>query len=134
VSESPEEEQADDTGQFVKAAAILGAILTVGALGLYGSRAAFSVLVGAILAVGNLLTMRAIIRALVRAPDEKNASGGGVAWGLLAILKMVILFGGVWILLSRKLVDPMPLVVGYGALPLGIVASTLWSSLSPKKK
>jgi hypothetical protein len=29
------------------------------------------------------------------------------------------------------LVDPIPLVVGYGTLPLGIALSSVWSSLRP---
>jgi hypothetical protein len=108
-----------------------------------------------------LLTMRAIIRALIRPPDEpqqpdapqqpepldsEGAGDGtaeqkpsaepsragrraGVAWAVLAVLKTFILFGGLWILLTRGVVDPMPLVVGYGVLPLGITLNALWSSL-----
>jgi ATP synthase I chain len=141
----------DDTARAAKAAAILGGIFALVALSLYGTRAAGSVLVGAAIAVANLLTMRAIIRALVqapppeqsgeisgdepaRAPDPKGTgSRGGIAWGIFAAFKILILFGGVWILLTRNVVDPMPLVVGYGVLPLGIAASALWSSLGQKR-
>ncbi len=151
----------DDTGRAATAAAILGVIFTLGAFSLSGGRAAIAVTVGAAIAVANLLTMREIIRALIRTPEEdvhsvKEGKGaataestesttgepekptsdhvgagrrGGVAWGVFAVLKIFILFGGVWILLTRGLVDPMPLVVGYGVLPLGIAASSLWSSL-----
>jgi hypothetical protein len=144
----------DDTGEAAKAAAILGAGFALVALGFYGTRTATSVLVGATIAVANLLTMRAIIRALLPPPEEDKADGedggtgqlprddrndrndhkkkgnwGGVAWGLFAGFKILILFGGVWILLTQKLVDPMPLTVGYGVLPLGIAARALWSSL-----
>ena len=49
--------------------------------------------------------------------------------GFFAAFKILILFGGLWLLLSRELVDLMPLVVGYGVLPLGIAASAVWSSL-----
>jgi hypothetical protein len=133
----------DDTGHAAKAAAILGAMFALTALGFYGTRAACSVLVGAAIAVANLLTMRAIIRALVQAPPpetEEDGSGAkpdpkrtgqaaGIGWALFAAFKILLLFGGVWILLTRHIVDPMPLVVGYGVLPLGITASALWSSL-----
>lgn len=128
----PETPEADDgIARSVKAAAILGAAFSLAALGLYGARAACSVLVGAAIAIVNLVTMRAIVRALVRVPKEHEGAErrGGVAWGLFAALKMLLLFGGIWILLTRQLVDPMPLVVGYGVLPLGIAASALWSSL-----
>jgi ATP synthase I chain len=136
---APDDDDApnDDTAQSAKAAAILGGVFALVALGTYGTRAACSVLVGACIAVANLLTMRAIIRALVRAPekpetpseDKKPEGWGSIAWGLFAGFKILILFGGVWILLTRNVVDPMPLVVGYGVLPLGITASALWSSL-----
>mgnify|MGYP001428723264 CR=1 FL=1 len=141
----------DDTARSAKAAAILGGVFALVALGFYGPRAATSVLVGAGIAVANLLTMRAIIRALVQVTPEPDADGekhekdghdgqdgperegtsrrGGIAWGIFAAFKILILFGGVWILLTRQVVDPMPLVVGYGVLPLGICASALWSSL-----
>ena len=108
---------------------------------------------GAAIAVANLLTMRAIVRALIQAPDEPEGAKGetargrdagrerrkrpspegreavAAAWGIFAAFKILILFGGLWLLLSRELVDPMPLVVGYGVLPLGIAASAVWSSL-----
>jgi hypothetical protein len=97
--------------------------------------------------------MRAIVRAMLQAPEspEPEASPkpgsphepegqdharegrrGGAAWGLFAVLKMLVLFGAMWILLTRKLVDPMGLVAGYGVLPLGIAISSLWSSLRPR--
>jgi len=44
----------------------------------------------------------------------------------------VVLFGGIYVLLTKGLVDPMPLVVGYGVLPLGIAASSLSTALSPR--
>jgi hypothetical protein len=97
--------------------------------------------------------MGAIIQALLRAPpppevpegdgrapeparnDPDHADAGrrgGLAWGIFAVLKILFLFGGVWILFTRGLVDPIPLVVGYGVLPLGIAASALWPSLRPQ--
>lgn len=57
---------------------------------------------------------------------------GGAAWGAFGLAKIVFLFGGIYVLLTRGLVDPMPLVVGYGVLPLGIAASSLFTSLQPR--
>jgi hypothetical protein len=130
----------------VKAAIVLGVIFTVFSLGLFGLKSAFSVSIGAVVAVANLLTLRAIVRALLRAPepeaegedqpdnDDHEGAGrrGGAAWGIFAVLKLVVLFGGIGILLTTGFVDPMPLVVGYGVLPLGIALSSLWSNLSPR--
>jgi hypothetical protein len=98
--------------------------------------------------------MRAIIRALLRPTDgddeldedgspraprtdrEHSAEGkrGGAAWGAFAVVKILILFGGIYLLLTRGLVDPMPLVVGYGVLPLGIAASSVISSMAPRRR
>jgi hypothetical protein len=152
----------DDTPEGPDAAAVaaiaggvLGLLLSIGALALYGTKAGLSVGVGAIIAVANLVTMSAIIRALLKPPDEPEgekdestqpaepqprvdhrAEGkrGGTAWGIFAVLKILILFGGIWILLTRGWVDPIPLVVGYGVLPIGIAASGLLTSLAPRRK
>ena len=118
------------------AAAVLGVVLSVLALVFFGGRAAASVLVGAVIAVSNLVMLRAIIRAILRPPeeDDEEGGGGGAAWGLFVILKILVLFGGVGLLLTKGLVDPIPLVVGYGVLPLWITASALIDSLAPPSR
>ena len=147
---SPENEKTerDDIKTSVKAAAVLGAIFTVAAFGTHDAKTAMSVALGAGIAVANLLTMRAIVRALVSAPEDEGeeegetaekrdhrAAGkrGGAAWGIFAVLKIFVLFGGIWILLSKGLVAPIPLVVGYGVLPLGIAGAGVWNSLKPRR-
>jgi len=59
---------------------------------------------------------------------------GGAAWGLFALLKMGLLFGGIYVLLTRRLVDPIPLVVGYGVLPVAIAVSGVLTSLAPRPR
>lgn len=122
-------------------AAVLGGIFAIGAFGVMGTRAGLSVTVGALIAVSNLLVLRAIIRSIVTAPADAvpaegdhqgNGRRGGAAWGIFAVLKIFVLFGGVWLLLAKGLVDPIPLVVGYSVLPLGMTGSTLLSSLRPR--
>ncbi len=141
--------RSDDVTLATICAAVLGAVFALVALTTYDVRTAASVAAGAVIAVANLLTMRAIIRALIVEPEdedrEKDAPPkedadhrgtgrrGGAAWGVFALLKIFLLFGGIWILLTRKLVDPIPLVVGYGVLPLGIAASALVKSLKPRR-
>ncbi len=160
MPEAPDDR--DDIKTSIVAAAVLGGIFTLGALGTHGPKTAMSVALGAAIAVANLLTMRAIVRALVRAPldeapkaaedagkaepdpaptDAKDATDhrgagrrGGAAWGVFAVLKILLLFGGIWILLTKGLVAPIPLVVGYGVLPLGIAAAGLWGSLRPRRR
>jgi hypothetical protein len=134
----------DDVTRAAKLAAGLGIVFTAGAFGIYGGRAAASVALGAAIAVANLVTMRMIIRALMTAPEDETADPnadhkaegkrGGAAWGVFAVFKILILFGGIWLLLSKGLVDPMPLVVGYGVLPLGIAGSSLFANLGPRRK
>lgn len=114
------------------AGALIGVLLTVGALVAYDTRTATSVAVGAGIALANLAVLRSLVRSVVGAPedDEGRAEGEGPGlasglWGLLSAVKILLLFGGVWVLLTRGLIDPIPLVVGYGVLPLGIVAAAL---------
>ncbi len=126
------------------AAAALGLGFAVIGLAIDGPRTALSVLLGAAIAVANMLTLRAIVRALIVAPDGAQdadppnhaAEGkrGAAAWGGFAVLKILVLFGGMWLLLTRGLVDPIPLVIGYGVLPLGIAASAFFSGLRPRRR
>lgn len=147
---TPEKTERDDIKTSTKAATVLGTVFTLAAFATHDAKTGFSVAVGAAIAVANLLTMRAIVRALVRPPEgedetpeadgdaaekkDHRAAGkrGGAAWGVFAVLKIFVLFGGIWILLSKGLVVPIPLVVGYGVLPLGIAAAGLWNSLRPR--
>lgn len=161
---TPDGDQPDRTiSVAITAAALFGAAFALGALALYGTRSALSVVVGAGVAVTNMLAMTAIIRSMARPapPDEPAAPAerdepppseeregeerdpereraaeearhrargtrGGLLWGAFAAIKMVVVFGGIWILLTRRVVDPIPLLVGYGAMPLGIVISAIW--------
>jgi hypothetical protein len=160
TTKDPDGGEGRDTALVATAAAgALGVVLTIAALSIYGSRAGFSVAVGAAIAVLNLITMRAIIRSILQEPEappapvpgegddasskeepapprDHKAEGkrGGTAWGAFALVKILILFGGIWMLLTRGMVDPIPLVVGYGVLPLGIAASSLLTSLAPRSR
>ena len=135
----PEDPPIATAADATRMAAVFGVVLALGALVLVSPRAAGSVAVGAAIAVGNLIAMRAIIRALLPSADAEprepsaQPSGAAAAWAIFAVLKMAILFGGVWILLTRGMVDPMPLVVGYGVLPLGITASALFPPRQRRK-
>ena len=134
----------------------------VAALAVFGTRTGLSVAIGAVIAVANLVMMSAIVRAVLRpaeaeaeasadvkeSADAKESAGeeaevepvdhaaegkrGAAAWGAFGLVKIVVLFGGIYVLLTKGLVDPMPLVVGYGVLPLGIAASSLFSGLAPR--
>ena len=118
----------DATGQAAKAAALIAGLSALLALKMYGTSAACSVLVGAVVGIANLLTMQALIRRLVRASVESDSGAGAIVWSVLAGCKILILLGVLGLLLTRRLVDPMPLLVGYMAMPFGIAASAVWSS------
>ncbi|MCL2724268.1 MAG: hypothetical protein FWD69_07510 [Polyangiaceae bacterium] len=140
-------------------AAGIGLCLTLAAYVIEGARSSLSVALGAVVAVANLLAMRAIITSLIVPPDKNASDGGatstpahdehgetadessvheregkrgGLVWGVFAVLKIFILFGVIWLLLARKIAEPISFVVGYGAMPLGIVVSTLATALSPR--
>jgi len=184
----PDEPQRDASTVAACCAVVLGAVLSLAALGIYDGRTALSVLVGAVIAISNLLVLRSIIRAILVPPDdadlgpgatssrdagdradadasrdrassdradaEADASSdhaaarrpagnhddhrdrgkrGGAAWGIFAVVKILALFGGTWMLLARGIIDPIPLVVGYGVLPLGIVSSSIVMTLLPPR-
>lgn len=122
----------DDALRAAKAASILAVLFTGVAFATHGGRAGLSVFLGAAVAIANLLTMRLIIRALVRDPSEKAGDSGSAAlWGVLAVVKAFVLFGVLGVLLTKRLVDPMPLAIGYGVMPLGITLGAIWAALRP---
>lgn len=178
-SDELEAKERDDSARVsAVAAAVLGGAFTVAGVALSGPKTGLSIAVGAGIAVANLLTLRAIIGALLTTDGEDEALAapaeapadpvaeaeaegaaqaaadpdgskeaaaseaaskergkrGGAAWGVFAVLKILILFGGIGLLLMRGWVEPIPLVIGYGVLPLGITASTLVASVRPKRR
>lgn len=106
----------------------LGVIVTAFAGLGWGARAMGSVASGAVLAAANLYALARILGALLSGPGPSGAArrGGSVAgWALLALVKMSVLFGGIWLLMTRGYVDALPLVVGYGSLPVGIAVAAV---------
>jgi hypothetical protein len=93
----------------------------------WGARPAVSVCAGAAIAASNLYILSKIVAAMIGGGDRR---GGAGIWGVFAMLKMVILFGGIWIVMTKGLVDPMALVVGYGSLPIGIAIGSIVSDKS----
>jgi hypothetical protein len=111
--------------------AAFGAMLAAGAWAVFGGRMALSVAVGAAIAALNLYGLARILGGIVVARTEGDPGSG--MWGIFAIVKVFALFGGVWLLMSAHLVDPLALVVGWGALPIGIAAGSLNSDASSRK-
>jgi hypothetical protein len=115
----------------IRAVAIAGAALALLALAFGGLGAAISVAMGAGLATGNLWLLARIVTALL--PDE----GGGAeaqsraGWALVAVLKMLALLALAWLLMRHGLVSPLPMLIGFGALPIGIAIGSLVSDRTP---
>jgi hypothetical protein len=109
------------------AVAISGALLTLGALVFGGASSALSVGIGAGLALGNLWALARIVVALLPDGSGRTPSAGLGGWALLGMLKMVGLLGAVWLLMRHRVVSPLPLVIGFGALPIGIAIGALVS-------
>ncbi|MES1174504.1 MAG: hypothetical protein ABUL62_09245 [Myxococcales bacterium] len=102
--------------------AVVGVLLVVVAPFASGSLPRFSVLLGVLLALANLWTVVRFVRAFL------FPAGVRAPWVLLALLKLTVLFVGVWFLVRNGSAQVLPMLVGYAALPLGIVVSTLKSA------
>jgi hypothetical protein len=95
---------------------LVGFASTIAAAFLGGALAARSVALGAAVAAANLWTIGLVVRGMFSGKRSR------VPWPLVAVLKMAILFGGLYLALKSGWVELLPLLVGYGALPVGIVA------------
>ena len=106
--------------------AVTGGLLTLGGAFYGGMVPASSAAIGAMAALSNLYVLTKIVGA-VAVPHEDARANAGFAWGVIALGKIMLLFGGLWVLMTRHLVDPIPLVVGYGSLPIGIAIGAIVS-------
>jgi hypothetical protein len=102
-------------------------IFAIAAGATWGAREALSVAAGGVVAVLNLYGLARILGALLGARTGTTNDTESGLWGVFAVFKVVGLFGGVWLLMSSKLVDPIALVVGWGALPVGIAVASVFS-------
>jgi hypothetical protein len=105
----------------LRAVVIAGACLTLPGGAIWGWRVALGVGLGSAVAAANLFVVARAVQALM-------GSGTHWGWAVVGLLKMLALFGGFWWLLRSGVVEALPFVVGYGALPLGI---TLAQVLTP---
>jgi hypothetical protein len=109
------------------AVALCGAALALGALVVLGPKTAFSVAVGAAIAAGNLWALARIVTALLAANHDDARPSHEGAWSLVALVKMLGLLAVVWLLMRYAAVSPLPMLVGFGALPMGIAIGSLVS-------
>jgi hypothetical protein len=113
---TPERSQFSSALLGVAATAAVGCLL---AGGLAGWRTALSVGVGGIAALANLWLLGLLVSRWL------GSEGKAGPWALLALLKfgaLVALLSG---LVAWKVARPIPLILGFGALPIGIVLGQL---------
>jgi hypothetical protein len=103
--------------------AVLGTLFALVAGTLWSAHAGISAAVGATIAASNLWALARIVGATAR-PD---ASKSALAWAMLALVKMLGLFALVWLLVRWGIAQPLPMVLGYGALPIGIAVGSVVS-------
>jgi hypothetical protein len=108
-----------------------GGVFSVAALAFFGLRTGLSVATGGALATGNLWALARIMGALLPSGRPEAMAQSRAAWSLVAALKMLALFVVVWLLMSEGLVAPLQLVVGFGALPIGIAIGSLVGDKAP---
>ncbi len=114
----------------VVSVAAAGGVMALGAAAFVGLGAAISVALGAALAVGNLWVLARIIAALLPTDAVAASAQSRAAWALLAVLKMGALFAVVWLLMRHGVVDPLPMLIGFMSLPIGIAIGSLVSDRS----
>jgi hypothetical protein len=95
---------------------------------------------GAAIATGNLFFLAVIVRKLLpeeghdtAGPSARGAGAGdrgGAGWAVLAVLKLGGLLGLMGLLMYLRIVSPLALLAGFGALPLGIAIGSLVSDRS----
>lgn len=105
--------------------AISGLCLSFGALVIFGGRSALGVAIGGAIATANLLVFARLGDAFI------GRRGKTAPWAVIALFKLVFLFGGVWMILQSGVVTGLALAAGYGALPLGITLGTLFGPKPP---
>jgi hypothetical protein len=107
--------------------AACGTVSVLTGAAIAGTAPAISVAIGAVLATVNLWALARIIAALL--PDERSGAGAQNrgAWAVLAMVKMSGLVAVAWLLMRHGLAAPMPMVIGYMSLPMGIAIGALVS-------
>jgi hypothetical protein len=114
----------------IVAVAATGAALTVAAFPFFGLGTALSVALGGAIATGNLWLLARIIAALLPSDQDGAQAQSRAGWALLAAFKMFGLVAVVWLLMRHGVVSPLPMVVGFGALPIGIAIGSIVSDRS----
>jgi Flp pilus assembly protein TadB len=66
--------------------------------------------------------------------ERREARGRGAVWSVFATLKLIGLFAVVFWLIQRNIVAPIPFVLGYCALPVGITLGAVFPAPRARRK
>ena len=119
--ETESNDGAADLRRALACVAVVGSLESAAAIWLGGMALARSVAIGATLAVGNLWLLTQMVRGFLA------RKGNAAPLGLVAVLKFVLLFGAMYLLVKTRVVQVLPCVFGFGALPIGIVLAQLFA-------
>lgn len=101
-------------------------VLTLVGFALGGGRFAIGVAIGGALAPLNLWVFAQVGEAFL------SRRGHTAPWAVISVVKLVVLLGGVWLILRSGIASGLALIVGYGALPIGITVGTLFGPKPPE--
>ncbi|MEB2321704.1 MAG: ATP synthase subunit I [Sorangiineae bacterium] len=110
--------ETDGIGGALRVVGLVGALLTAGAVAVSGPPVGLGVAIGALVALANLWVLDRAVRGFLT--GESRAP-----WAVVAVLKLVLLVGALYLVVKSGVAGVMPLIVGFGALPLGITLSQL---------
>ncbi len=117
MGETIRSEAGHGTRRAMGAVAVLGVGMVMLAATFAGTRPALGVAAGAAMALANLWAFDVVVRRLLVSSSSKPL------WAAAAGLKFCALVCGSFLILEWELLPLLPMAIGYGALPLGIVAS-----------
>ena len=113
------------TAAYVATAAS-GVVLLIGSSLSLGARTTAAVALGVVIALSNLWVLERLVKVFLQ--SEKGR------WAVVALVKAAVLFGIVAVLVKTGAVTVLPLVVGFGALPVGVAIAGLWPVAAPREE
>jgi hypothetical protein len=107
----------------LRGVAVAGGVFAMAGFAFWGVKTGISVAIGALIAVSNLYVLARIVSGLL----PNAAPGSNKGWAALAMVKLLALFAIVFFLIDRGFVQAIPLMFGFGALPIGIAIASMMS-------
>ncbi len=111
----------------VRTVAATAGVATVVSVLVANLRFGLGVLAGGAIAVANLIVLARIVQAFL------GKKGNTAPWAIIAVLKLFLLLGGVWLILRSEVVSGLALVIGYMSLPVGAVIASLFGPKPPEE-